>query len=143
MKYKDIELISKLLEPIKLDVVKSLSRRRFLKLFKEEKENLHELQEELKQKYAKKKPDGTLLVADRTIQFEPANKKLFIEEMKKLQDVDVKIDFSKNKEDAKTCITIMENEKDKFIKDTKGQMSDNEYMFLESIDDIISLLKEI
>lgn len=146
--YKDIDIIISLVKNIELNVVKSLSRRRFVKLFRDEIENFEEMSQAIKEKYADKNADGTMKIVDNKIQYQPDQKKLANKELRELSDLEVKIDFSKNVTDVKTVIDVLTSEKQRYLNSFKVdkdsneiKMTDDQFTYIEIIDDCLSKLE--
>jgi len=142
IKYKEIEVLVNLLSPIKLDIKESLSRRRFLKLFREHLEDKNETLQELREKYVIEE-NGKLKIVDNQLQFKsPADKKKFIKEVKELNETEVEVDLSKNKEDLETCSKLLENHKEITIKNYEGKMTEGEYLYVEAIEETIAIVNK-
>lgn len=142
IQYKNIDTLIHLLSPIKLDVKEALSRRRFLKLFRDSKEDKDEIVSSLREKYIITENEKFKII-DKQYQFKtPAGKKKFIQEARELDDTEVEIDLSKNEEDQNTCIKLLENHRDETIKQYENKMTENEYLYIEMLDEIITIINK-
>lgn len=150
MLYKDIVRASNLIKGLKIDFDKTFARRRFLKLFKNDLECIVEIQDDIREKYSKKNEDGSMKVAItgvgqnqmKEILYTPENKKKANDEFKALDLKEVDIDFSKNMQDVKVCIEIYEEEIENVKKLAEGKFTDLEGEYIESLLDVVSILKE-
>ena len=141
--YRQADEIVGLLKDLKVDLNKSLARRRFLRCFKNTVEDLIEIRREVQDRLAIKNPDGQVKSIGTKVQYEPDNLITANKEFEAILNKKVEIDLSKNITDTITCVEILENEIETVKKFANGMFTDDDTQYIERLMDVCDILKNI